>query len=341
MATLSDVAARAGVSVSAVSRVLSDAPSARVSEQTRQRIRQAAEDLGYRPNFAARALKFARTNVVGLIVPDLTNAIFTELMRGVEEEANRRGYMVLLVRAEGMPEGEESIPRLIGEGRVDGVLVQVGDNMRPDDLQSLVEGSLPVVFVNSIPPHGTGSVVLDDDRGMRLGTQHLIDLGHARIGFLGGHPASHTATSREAGFRGAMAGAGLAVPDEYVTRLGYDPRSGGAALARVASLAEPPTAVVVANVNAAHGALLEARRLGLRVPEDLSIVAMHDAWTAENAWPPLTTVRMPLYELGRAGMTAIFDRITTGAVSDVVVADPAPVLVERESTAPPSTRQTQ
>ncbi len=336
MATLSDVAARAGVSVSAVSRVLSDAPSARVSEVTRQRIHDAARELGYRPNFAARALKFARTNVVGLIVPDLTNAIFTELMRGVEEEAHRRGYMVLLARAEGMPEGEEAIPRLIGEGRVDGVLVQVGDNMRPQDLQSLVESSLPVVFVNSVHPRGVGSVILEDERGMRLATEHLIRLGHSRIGFLSGVPASDTAARREVGFRAAVAAAGLQVPDDYVTRLGYDPRSGGMALSQLAALREPPTAIVVANVNAAHGALLECRRLGLRVPEDLSIVAMHDAWTAENAWPPLTTIRMPLYELGRTAMGAIFDRITVGSVSDVVVTDPAPMLVERESTAPPA-----
>ena len=335
MATLSDVAQRAGVSVSAVSRVLSDAPSARVSDETRRRIHDAAQELGYRPNFAARALKFARTNVVGLIVPDLTNAIFTELMRGVEDEAHRRGYMVLLARAEGMAEGEEPIPRLIGEGRVDGVLVQVGDNMRPEDLQSLVEGTLPVVFVNSIHPEHAGSVLLEDELGIRLATQHLIDLGHRRIGLISGVPDSDTARRREAGFRTTMTDAGLDVPDDHVTRLGYDPNSGGAGMALLAALETPPTAVVVANVNAALGALREARRLGLRVPEDLSIVAMHDAWTAENAWPPLTTVRMPLYELGREAMAAIFDRITSGTVADVVVRDPAPELVVRESTAPP------
>ena len=110
MSTLSDVAALAGVSISAVSRVLSDAPSARVSAETRERIHAAAKQLDYRPNFVARALKFSRTNVIALVVPDLTNALFTELMHGVEEEAARRGYMVLLARAEGMPEGEESIP---------------------------------------------------------------------------------------------------------------------------------------------------------------------------------------------------------------------------------------
>lgn len=336
MVTLSDVAARAGVSVSAVSRVLSDAPGARVSEDTRRRITEAAKELGYRPNFAARALKFSRTNVIGLIVPDLTNAIFTELMRGVEEEARRRGYMVLLARIEGMPDGQEAIPRLIGEGRVDGMLVQVGDTMRPEDLKILFDGSLPIVLVNSINPQRAGSVVLDDELGANLGTRHLIDLGHTRIALISGHPASDTATRRERGFRAAMADAGLDVPESYVTRLGYEPRSGGLALAALAALPEPPTAVVVANINAAHGALLEARRLGLRVPGELSIVAMHDAWTAENAWPPLTTVRMPLYELGREAMSAIYDRISSGTIADVVVHDPKPFVVVRESTAPPS-----
>ena len=193
MARLSDVAARAGVSISAVSRVLSGAPSARVSEQTRTRIHEAARELDYRPNFAARALKFAHTNVVGLIVPDVTNAIFAELLRGVEDEAHQRGYMVLLARTEGIAEDQESIPRLIGEGRVDGALVQVGDSMRPQDLQSLVQGSLPVVFVNSNHPQGEGSVLLQDELGIRLATQHLIDLGHQRIAFAGGYPDNDSA----------------------------------------------------------------------------------------------------------------------------------------------------
>ena len=335
MATLSDVAARAGVSVSAVSRVLSDAPSARVSAETRARIHAVARELDYRPNFAARALKFARTNVIALVVPDLTNAIFTELMHGVEEEAARRGYMVLLARAEGMPEGEESIPRLIGEGRVDGALVQVGDNMRPEDLRTLIDGKLPVVFINTLPLGHVGSVALEDERGIRMATEHLIDLGHSRIGFISGTTVTDTAIRRGKGFATAMHAAGLPVPEGFVTALGYEPRQGREALRLLMKHTEPPTAVVVANVNAALGALLEARTLGLRVPEDLSIVAMHDAWTAENAWPPLTTVRMPLHELGTHAMSAIFERITQGTVIDEVVSEPAPVLVIRESTAPP------
>jgi LacI family transcriptional regulator len=335
MANLSDVAKVAGVSISAVSRVLSNAPSARVSDETRQRIHEAARELDYRPNFAARALKFSRTNVVALVVPDLTNAIFTELMRGVEEEAQAHGYMVLLARAEGMPPGEESIPRLVGEGRVDGVLVQVGDNMREEDLTTLLGGRVPAVLINSTHRGHVGSVALEDERAARVAVGHLVGLGHTRIGLLNGVPEADTAVRRGIGFRAAMAEAGLRVEEGLVTTLGYEPRQGREALRELAASHARPTAVVVANVNAALGALLEARVLGIRVPEELSIVAIHDAWTAETTWPPLTTVRMPLYELGRNAMRAIYELITQGKVEDITVTDPPPELIVRGSTAPP------
>jgi LacI family transcriptional regulator len=335
MATLSDVAARAGVSISAVSRVLSNAPSARVSGETRRRIQEAAAELGYRPNFAARALKFSRTNVVALVVPDLTNAIFTELMRGVETRAHELGYMVLLARAESIEPGSEAIARLIGEGRVDGVLVQVGDAMDEDDLRSLLDGGVPAVLVNSRRSGHLGSVILDDASASRVAVEHLVELGHTRIALVNGLTTTDSAERRGAGFRAAMEAAGLPVPEELVTNFGYEPRQGRDAMRTLAQLAERPTAIVVANVNAAIGLLLEARILGLHVPEELSIVAVHDAWTAENTWPPLTTVRMPLFELGQLGMTAMVERITSGVVTDLVVGDPAPALVVRESTAPP------
>jgi LacI family transcriptional regulator len=130
-----------------------------------------------------------------------------------------------------------------------------------------------------------------------------------------------------------MAAAGLTINPAHVTSLGYDSQQGRAAMRALGALAERPTALVVANVNAALGLLVEARTQGIRVPDDLSIVAIHDAWTADNAWPPLTTVRMPLYELGKQSMAAIFDRIRAAATVDVVVIDPPPELVLRESTA--------
>jgi LacI family transcriptional regulator len=335
MATLSDVASLAGVSVSAVSRVLSNASNSRVSPATRQRIEDAARELDYRPNFAARALRFSRTNAVALVVPDLTNAIFADLMRGVEDAAHDLDYMVLLAREGSMQPPGEAIARLVGEGRVDGVLIQVGDSTLLDDLSAILDGRVPVVLINSRNDEHVGSVVLPDAEGTALAVEHLVSLGHRRIGLINGLTTTDTATRRGDGFLTAMAAAGLEPDPQQVTRLGYDIVQGREAMRRLAALPVLPTAVVVANVNAALGAIAEARELGIRVPADLSIVAIHDTWTAEVAWPPLTTVRMPLYDLGRTSMASIAARIASGLVEDVVVRDPAPQLIVRGSTAPP------
>jgi LacI family transcriptional regulator len=333
MPTLSDVAALAGVSVSAVSRVLSNAPSSRVSGATRQRIEDAARELNYHPNFAARALKFSRTNVVALVVPDLTNAIFSELTRGVEESAAELGYMVLLARAESMQPTSATMAKLVGEGRVDGVLVQVGDSMTSTDLAGIIDGRVPAVLINSRRDDHVGSVILPDETGVAVAVDHLVRLEHTSIGLVNGLPTTDSAQRRRSGFEQAMRAAGLSVNPDFVTSFGYDPQQGRAAMRALGELPVRPTALVVANVNAALGLLVEARVLGIRVPDDLSIVAIHDAWTAEYAWPPLTTVRMPLYELGKRSMVAIFDRIRADAIEDIVVTDPTPELVLRESTA--------
>jgi LacI family transcriptional regulator len=315
--------------------VLSDAPSARVSEETRQRIRQVAAELDYRPNFAGRALKLNRSNVIALIVPDLTNAVFTELMQGVEDEALANDYLVLLGRAEGMQPGGDTIRKLVGEGRVDGLLVQVGDTVLPADLEQMLDGPAPVVFINSIEPGHTGSVALQDALGASLGAQHLIDLGHRRIGLVGGTPTSYTARQRRQGFLDTLAAAGLTARPEHITELGYSAEQGRAALAAIMATDDPPTAVFVANVNAAIGVLSAARTLGVQVPQQLSVVAMHDAWTVENSWPPLTCVKMPLYDLGRRAFSAIHDRLRGVDVTDIVVDDRPPQLILRESTATP------
>jgi LacI family transcriptional regulator len=149
---------------------------------------------------------------------------------------------------------------------------------------------------------------------------------------VGGLPQSYTASRRATGFGAAMAAAGLAVPPDAVTRLGYYPKEGRAALRALVAQREPPTGLVVANLNAAIGVLTEARSLGLQVPEDLSVISVHDAWTAENTWPPLTTVKMPMYQLGRAAVAGLYARLHGAEVHDHVVTDPVPQLVLRQST---------
>ena len=333
-ATLSDVAARAGVSVSAVSRVLTDAPSSRVSAATRDRIRAAASDLDYHPNFAGRALRSSRSNVLLLIVPDLTNALFTALMQGVEDASLERNYMVMLARAEAMQQGDDTIRKLVGEGRVDGMLVQLGDTTSAEDLAVFTDVKIPLIFINSFEAGHTGAVVLENKRAAVVATEHLIGLGHRHIGLISGGSKTFTARERNGGFMDAMQAAGLPVDPAHIRTLGYEPRLGRQAFREIMSQDNPPTALLVANINAAIGGLAEARTMGLRIPEDVSVIAIHDAWSAENTWPPLTTVKLPLYEMGRRAVQSFWECLDSGTLENTTVSDPAPELVVRESTGP-------
>ena len=334
--TLSEVAARAGVSVSAVSKVLRGTTAVRVSPETRQRIVAAAEELRYRPNFAARALQAARTQVLGLVVPDLTNAVFTELMHGVEDGAAAHGYTVLLGRLDTDRPQAEVIARLLGEGRVDGLVLQATDGVDPAGLGQLLDPRAAVVLINSTATGRASSVTADDVGGGRTATEHLIGLGHTRIALAGGLPTSYTAQRRRRGHQEAMRAAGLDPRADHETALGYTADQGRQALRQLMQLDPGPTAVVVANVNAAVGLLAEARASGIEVPRDLSVATVLDSWTAENTWPPLTAVRMQFYAMGQTAVTSVVRRIEDAAMADEVILDPAPELVVRESTAPPS-----
>lgn len=331
--TLTQVAARAGVSVSAVSKVLGGTATIRVSPETRQRILDAAEELRYRPNFAARALRAARTRVIGLVVPDLTNALFTELMHGVEDAAAAEGYTVLLGRLDTDRPQAEVIARLLGEGRVDGLVLQATDGVDPAGLAQLLDPRASVVLINSTAPGRAASVTVDDVGGGRTATEHLIGLGHTRIALAGGLPTSYTAQRRRRGHQEAMRAVGLDPRADHETALGYTADQGRQALRRLVQLDPRPTAVVVANVNAAVGLLAEAHALGIDVPHDLSIVTVLDSWTAENTWPPLTAVRMPFYAMGRTAVGSVIRRISDLPMTDEVVLDPPPELVVRASTA--------
>jgi len=331
MARLVDVAEQAGVSVGLVSRVLNDDPATRATAETRERIMRVASELGYRPHYAARALKFARTNTISLVVPDLTNAMFAELTRGVEDEARRLGYTVLLGRSESLTD-QTQISRLLDEGRVDGFLLQGRDDETTQSLARLI-GRAPVVLINARIKDRPGSVMIDDRAAARTAVEYLLQRGHRKIGLINGLPTLLTARLREEGFKAALQAAGISPKAAWITRLGYQVSTAAPALDRVMSRRNPPTGLVVANVNAALGVLTHARHLGYRVPEDLSVIGIHDAWTADHTWPPLTTVRMPLHDLGIRAVAALKERLSGSDGTDHIVSTVPPQLVERESVA--------
>jgi LacI family transcriptional regulator len=333
MVKLTDVAALAGVSPSAASRVLSGDVSVRVSDATRERVVDAARQLDYVPNHAGRSLRTSRSSTIALVVPDVTSAVFAELANGAEQEAAARGLAIVLGRAERVRKDDDWLRRMLGESRIDGVILQLPEGTEPGELEAMVGREAPIVIINSLDDGPLSTIVLDDAEGIRTAVEHLRSLGHRELGLVGGLPGNGTARRREEGFRSALETAGLTVREEWITRLGYTGADGRSAIDLLESRGPLPTGLVVANLNAALGVLAAIHARDLRVPSDVSIVALHDVWYADATWPPITTVRMPLRELGTAAVTRVVDggRMVTHAT----IRSPAPELVVRQSTAAP------
>jgi len=336
MATLTEIAKRAGVSVSVVSRVLNGDPTVRTSKETRERVLQVAKDLNYAANYAGRALRLARSKALALIVPTVGSPLFADLLEGATEAAETEEYTLLIGRSDRITAGSDTLRRLAGEGRVDGFVLQRSDDLSDQALESLVANDARIVLVTSRTPGRRGSVVLDDVAGAKVATEHLISLGHTRIALVGGVPSSDIARRREQGYALALHEAGLRRRENYVRRLGYSPEAAAAAMQSLAGCDPRPTGVVVANVNGAIGALTALRNLRIEVPGEVSIVAYHDEWVAEHTWPPLTTVKMPYREVGAQAVRSLIAQLGGGPREDIVVRDPPPELVLRSSTAPPA-----
>lgn len=336
MPTLSEVAARAGVSVSVASRVLTGDPSLRTRPETRDRVLQVAKDLNYNANYAGRALRLARSKALALIVPDVSTPLFADLLAGASDASGEEDYTLLLGRSDRVIEGGDLLRRLVGEGRVDGFVLQRTDDLTDQALEHLVANDARIVLVASRTPRRRGSVILDDVAGARLATEHLLGLGHRRIGLIGGVEDSDIARRREQGYAAALRDAGLRKRDTWIRRLGYAPDVAAGAARSIMEEPKAPTALVVANVNGAIGALTALRQAGRDVPGEVSVVAIHDQWMAANTWPPLTTVKMPYYEVGYRAVRLLIDRLGGAPPEDIVVSDPPPLLVLRESTAAPA-----
>ncbi len=330
-ARLVDVAQRVGVTKSVVSRVLNDDPTLTVRPETRSRIRAAAQELGYRAHAGARALAGSEARALALLIPDLSNPVSSRIIRGAYRRAREHGYVVLLAEDSTDDAAGDAFPELVEAGRVDGLLIA---SARPDHplLGSERLGRVPHVFVNREVAGSGRNVGMDLAAASGTAVRHLHALGHRRIGLVSGPEDLQPAQARTAGFVEAMTALGL--DPRHIGRGPFDEQGGAAAAERLLRAVPELTALYASTLGQAVGAMHAVRSLGLRIPEDVSVVAYDDLPLADYLDPPLTTIGMPLQELGAAAVDAVLRQLGGGASADVVVPT-RPVVLQRRSTGPP------
>lgn len=328
--TLKELAARAGVHPSTVSRVVNNDPVLRVSAETRARIEALLLETDYRPDGVARSLRLRQTFVLAMLIPDITNPLFASIFLGIEEAAGERGYGVILANTGGRAERERAHLRSLQARRVDG-LVLASVSLRDPSVRWLREQGIEHVLVNRYSSERDPFVGADDLAGGRMATGHLVALGHRRIAHLAGSAGVSTAVQRRRGYLAALAEAGIAPEPELVVESGYLEATGRRAMERLLRLRRPPTAVFAVNDMAAMGAHAAILASGLRIPEDVAIVGYNDVPLASRLAPPLTTLRVPVRDFGRLSAEMLIEQIQSGrSVRRRVVLQPE--LIVRGST---------
>ncbi len=322
--TVRDVAQKAGVSISTVSRVLTG--SARVSPELRQRVIDAVEELGYRPNALARGLRMRRTAVIGLLIPDISNPFFGQLARVVEDAANNRGYSILLCNSQNSRAREVQYLDLLRQQQVDGVLVVTSGAMG-EELEEFFKltGAAVLALDRRIPQFKGPWIGGDPYPGARQAVQHLLDLGHRNIGLVRGVEGNISSDERYKALNRALVEAGL--PEERWTWVGeYTLETGIAAGLALAELPaqKRPTAVIATSEFSAYGLIEGVSRHGISVPDQLSVVGYDNTAFAEVFRPALTVIAQPIEEMGELAVDFIL-RMINNAEQDEQLPPVAPV----------------
>jgi LacI family transcriptional regulator len=334
-----EVARKAGVSITTVSRTFNPATDYPVAPATRQRVLAAAAALQYSPSALARALVTRRSRIVGVLVGDIVDPYFAEIVRGIEDVARRAGYLVIVCNTSRDPGTERRYVSALRDYRADAILFLGGDIFDDASRRALERDMLAVTRQGTVAVGVAGDRAglpafdIDHAAAAEEMTRYLVGLGHRRIAFIGGLPSVSTARERLAGFMAGMAAASLSA--DIVEDADFTYNGGHAAATRL--IDRQPTAIFAANDQMALGALAAVRQAGLGVPSDITVVGFGNTSAAEHAVPALSTVAMPRHQLGVEAMQAVLDALAVD--SAVVRARRLPFyLVIRESSAPPSSR---
>ncbi len=306
MVKMADVARRARVSVTTVSHVLNDTRF--VAPETREAVLTAVRETGYVPNTVARSLVMSKTDTIGLALSSISNPYFGELAHHLQAEAERRGYSILIADTHDDPERELQVVRDLHERRADGIIIAV--SARPDaTLDYLRLRNVPVVLVDRMIGSGLDEVGTENIEATAQLVEHLTGLGHTRIGIVAGLPGVATSEERIVGYQLGLERAGLAYDAELRTDGASDAVPAQGATARLLALADPPTALIVANNQMTIGAMRALRQAGVSVPGDMALVAFDDFDWADLFEPRLTTIAQPHAELATRALELITSRI--------------------------------
>ena len=333
-ATLRDVAAAARVHPATASRALNPGTRLLVSEETARRVTEAAERLGYRPNPVARSLRTRRSHTIGVLIPDLNNPLFPPIVRGLEDRLTQSGYVVLLGNTDGDLKRERTIFDQMRARHVDGFVLATATLHSPL-LAEAAEADLPVVLMNrTAQGYPFSSVSVDNEQGEWAAVAHLTSLGHSRIGHIGGPQEISTGVARLRGFLDGMRAHGLTADESSIVYAsGYTVEEGRRCGHELLAANGELTAIVAANDMLAVGCYGAFDDLGMRCPEDISVIGFNDMPFIDRLRPPLSTVRFPHYKLGTEAAKLLLERIED-ADSPVKILYLAPELVARGSAVP-------
>jgi len=325
MTTVKDVARRAGVSTATVSHVINETRF--VSAELRARVHQAMKELDYRPNAIARSLRRKKTQNIGMVVPDIAYPFLAEVAKGVEDMGFELGYTAILCESSGNLEKEAACISLLREKQVDGIVfIAAGESY--SHVQRLIEQGVPVVVCDrELPGVEVDTVIADNVGSGTQATEHLIRLGHRRIGCIAGPRELCISNRRGDGYKRALKEHGIPVDKDLIVRGDFRCRGGYEAMRELLALDERPTAVFACNDLMAMGAICAASRRRLKIPEDIAIIGCDDISLAAFTNPSLTTVAQPKHEMGAVAVDMLVGRIADRSESPTKRALPTELVI--------------
>jgi len=331
VSTIKEVAERAGVSIATASNAISG--NRPVGKARLERVLAAARELDYHPNELARSLKMKQTRMLGMVLPDITNPFFSDLIRGAEDAALERGYLLLTANTDEQVEREKRFVAALRSRRVDGILLAATASKSETHLKRVVAAGVPMVCLDRMAPGlAVDAVLVDNVRGTQDCIRHLIRSGHKKIAIITGALGLQTAQERLDGYCAAFEEAGIPVPKDLIMRGDFREESGYRLGKELLLRRERPTAIFACNGVMMLGLLIALDELGVKCPEEIALATFDDLPFAQSFHPHLTAVAQPAHAIGYEGANLLMDRIEGRRTGESVIMRLSPELKIREST---------